>query len=711
MDPLQWVQQVFRATLFRNAAGANMPTEPALKVIGATLTDDPANGQTVLTLPNLGGQSITTFGAKCDGVTDDSGALQAAINALAGTGVDLLVPYTAGGMLINSTITPKSNLRILVADAATIKLNIPGSSTANAFLYYTPAGLAVASTTLSVTPTAFGTTVTLTSGTSVAVGAWLGIFNATWGFRGGYYKVVAWNAGTKVATLDRQILWPFASGDTVSVFATDPTLSNFSLIGLGKGANLVGKCCVVTNLVGSRECEISGFFLAANGANVANDAGLVWQEGYRNRQYDVWVDGTGGAFPNKGHAVIAQESFDGRRLYAKNTAGYAYGIVDCYDCNFDQLRADSCLYGVALSTETAATGGIIGCRWCNLTKVTVIGCTNDGIVIYDGASNNSISQFIVATCGSQGVRISSFAQSFTQNGNSLTHGRIYNNVGDGILLDATTTQTVIDDVRSDGNGASGLELKSGAAGTRVGALYTSGNVGPQIATADEIHIGYHEVAGTAVTAGGSCLYVTGTKPITIESHKWDLSTDTHATFYAYVAAAAQISLGRGRVTMNSSSICYAALAAGVAFSLSDCVVANAGGAAGTSAVYGTGGVIRVGQGCDFTGTTIPINNAGVAISMAQQGMLTDATTTGTRSLTQVEAQNGVIKETGALTGNLTINVPAGVSGLEYEVDNSTSNAFTVSIGVTGGAAIAVAQGKKASLYSDGANMKRVGPDT
>lgn len=48
-SPLQWIEQVFRALILRNAAGTDMPAEPAVKIIGATLADDPANGQTVVT--------------------------------------------------------------------------------------------------------------------------------------------------------------------------------------------------------------------------------------------------------------------------------------------------------------------------------------------------------------------------------------------------------------------------------------------------------------------------------------------------------------------------------------------------------------------------------------------------------------------------------------------------------------------------------------
>lgn len=45
---LQWIEQVFRSLILRDGTGANMPARPALKFVGPTVTDDPANGQTIV---------------------------------------------------------------------------------------------------------------------------------------------------------------------------------------------------------------------------------------------------------------------------------------------------------------------------------------------------------------------------------------------------------------------------------------------------------------------------------------------------------------------------------------------------------------------------------------------------------------------------------------------------------------------------------------
>lgn len=75
---LQWIEKVFRALILRNAAGADMPAEPALKIIGATLADDSANGQTVLTV----GQPAIYRETGGFNVTDTSGSVYVGLHTL-----------------------------------------------------------------------------------------------------------------------------------------------------------------------------------------------------------------------------------------------------------------------------------------------------------------------------------------------------------------------------------------------------------------------------------------------------------------------------------------------------------------------------------------------------------------------------------------------------------------------------------------------------
>jgi hypothetical protein len=140
---------------------------------------------------------------------------------------------------------------------------------------------------------------------------------------------------------------------------------------------------------------------------------------------------------------------------------------------------------------------------------------------------------------------------------------------------------------------------------------------------------------------------------------------------------------------------------------------TATGAGGSQGFFPNAGTIRAGAGCDVTGCAVPIvTSGGGTLTMVQDsGEFTDATATGTVTLTQVQARTNVVRPTGALTGAVTYNIPKGIVGWRGIFANATSNAFAGSIGVTGGAAIAVAQGDTAHVWSDGTNMHRSTQDS
>lgn len=62
--------------------------------------------------------NVLTFGAKGDGVTDDTACLQAALNAVPSTGGTVFIP--AGTYLVSTALTPKANTMMIGAGAATV---------------------------------------------------------------------------------------------------------------------------------------------------------------------------------------------------------------------------------------------------------------------------------------------------------------------------------------------------------------------------------------------------------------------------------------------------------------------------------------------------------------------------------------------------------------------------------------------------------------
>jgi hypothetical protein len=82
--------------------------------------------------------------------------------------------------------------------------------------------------------------------------------------------------------------------------------------------------------------------------------------------------------------------------------------------------------------------------------------------------------------------------------------------------------------------------------------------------------------------------------------------------------------------------------------------------------------------------------------------LSKAVLTGTYTLTASEASNVIQKYTGALTGNVTILVPATVQ--VYYIVNATTNAYTVTISTGSGATAVLTTGTQATLVCDSVNL-------
>jgi hypothetical protein len=91
-----------------------------------------------------------------------------------------------------------------------------------------------------------------------------------------------------------------------------------------------------------------------------------------------------------------------------------------------------------------------------------------------------------------------------------------------------------------------------------------------------------------------------------------------------------------------------------------------------------------------------------ALNSASGDVETITTASGTVTLTQAQSNKAIHAYTGTLTGNLTVDVLAGIGRIWY-VRNATSGAYTVTYQVAGGggASVTITQGFSAIVYSDG----------
>jgi hypothetical protein len=71
-------------------------------------------------------------------------------------------------------------------------------------------------------------------------------------------------------------------------------------------------------------------------------------------------------------------------------------------------------------------------------------------------------------------------------------------------------------------------------------------------------------------------------------------------------------------------------------------------------------------------------------------------------LTTTEAANKILKFIGTLTGDIAVIVPNIVS--LYEIDNSTSGAFSLTVKTAAGTGVQIPQGQRNLVYSDGTNV-------
>lgn len=117
-----------------------------------------------------------------------------------------------------------------------------------------------------------------------------------------------------------------------------------------------------------------------------------------------------------------------------------------------------------------------------------------------------------------------------------------------------------------------------------------------------------------------------------------------------------------------------------------------------------------------TGWSGPINTDWDIIDAALGGVLplSAVGSVGTVNLTITQTQSLIINITGAMTGNAVYTLPVnaaitGIVGGNWIVYNNTTGAFTVTITpVTGGGtSVAIAQGTRSLIYSDGTNIAAV----
>jgi hypothetical protein len=109
---------------------------------------------------------------------------------------------------------------------------------------------------------------------------------------------------------------------------------------------------------------------------------------------------------------------------------------------------------------------------------------------------------------------------------------------------------------------------------------------------------------------------------------------------------------------------------------------------------------------DPTGWTAPINANWLVIDNAL-GSTANISAPTSGELTSGQYQCLILNVTGTLASNVTLTIPSGKGGQWLVYNNTTANANTLTIGVTGlpGTSVTVERGVTSTIYSDGTNVR------
>lgn len=324
------------------------------------------------------------FNAKGDGITDDSAAIQSAINTLAGTGIAVWFP--GGTYVVRTTINIPSQSTIWGSSSATLSGSISGAfPLAGSILRTGLVGIAVANTTVNATGVIGSQTLTVVSTAGFAPGmfAFVADANAVTGRRT-IYKIEA--VGPTTLTLDRPLSTSWIAGDTVAAWTSAQVPQGIRI--LGNGMHIQGAAVVSVSLQSSYECDVFDLNFGQGSATSPSDAFF----GFNNAcalctAQNLKVDGSGGGAPSVG---MAPESSDGcvfKDCVAENCTGNGLSFINSTNCVFRDCQAYGNAFGLVYTNDILSTRGS---DWCIADGCTLSGNTHAGIAIGAGSLYASI---------------------------------------------------------------------------------------------------------------------------------------------------------------------------------------------------------------------------------------------------------------------------------------------------------------------------------
>jgi Pectate lyase superfamily protein len=507
--------------------------------------------------------SVKRYGAKGDGVTDDSAAFQRAVNAVAPLGIALWVPQ--GTYLVKNPTVAPSNLIVWGSPAATIVMSmITTAGNANAWLVASQVssantGSLAANTTLGSNQISVNLALAPTAGQSIHIA------DASTLTTNVYVITHVAGAGPYTLTLDRAVLFTIASaGSTAAILTSQPTAIRI----FGNGMTVTGAGDRVVSITAGYLCVVDGlnmqglpmsFDIGGRGNIISNCYGDVGSTSIFNLE------------SNQGSYIV--------NCTAENAVDIGFFLVDCIGCGVVNSTASNCATGTSPSTDGGA-----GCFDCFVTGCSFPACTT-GISV--GLSVRSrITSCDAPYCTGAGIVVT---------GSSA----------DAQLVACSAIGCVL-----------GFEVEAGATNTVVRGMDVSLATGSYAVCTDSVDI--DGLIGTGCPTNDLPLGAEFTGAVTRLRNfylSWPLIVDAAVQLTSALSVVRDGTVNMG--TNNGGEVAfYATGGGGGSVHIDNCQVTGAGASFGLAAAAGY--TLRIGEGCNFQAATNPYNLAGGSYSNRKQ---------------------------------------------------------------------------------------------
>lgn len=573
---------------------------------------------------------VKTLGAKGDGITNDSNAIQTALNNLSGTGFALW--FSPGTYLISNTITIPSNTIIWGSPSAILLGNISGTYPLTGSILRTGlSGAAAASTTINATATIGATTFTVASGAGIVAGGFIYVADAHATTARRTLYLVESVSGTTI-TVDRPISTAYVTGDTVSFYTSAQVPQG--IIIYGNRMQIQGASVVAISFQTAYKCEAYDLIFNAASPTSPSDAAFGFNNGsaicVASR---IMVDGYGGGSPSVG---IGIESTDGCIISystVQNCAGNGMAFIESTKGSFINCMSLHNSYGYVWTNDILSTRGS---DWCSTINCQAIGNTNDGFI--PGAGSLYVSIIGGVSSGNGGIGFntasSTFATDFTIDGTTIT-----NNTGGAVVILAGAKRGKLSNLTIDAGAASAFDIMSFADDCQCSNISIIGGGGAQrpiIANGgDVLFTNLNVFRKTSGTASFGISVNNGT--LTIQGGKFILGVNGDIG----------LTVTGGKMIVENFKV-------------------SPGSATGTFGIFTSGGVLRILENVDVSATATPLDFTG-GIQNRFTKVLAGAATTVV-SWTDLKSTDNI---------ELQIQSVAGTLEAPYQITPNPGTGFTI----------------------------------